>query len=110
LYFTIDNVTVAIDAATCREKWTNTWELKATPLSKANRGVALADGRLVRGTPDGFLIALNMADGSLVWSQKIADPAHSQYLSMPPLIFGDAIIYGPAGADWGSKNWIGAFK
>jgi alcohol dehydrogenase (cytochrome c) len=86
LYFTIDNVTVAIDAATCREKWTNTWELKATPLSKANRGVALADGRLVRGTPDGFLIALNMADGSLVWSQKIADPARSQYLSMPPLI------------------------
>jgi alcohol dehydrogenase (cytochrome c) len=29
---------------------------------------------------------------------------------MPPLIFGDLIIYGPAGADWGSKNWIGAFK
>lgn len=110
LYFTVDNVTVAIDASTCREKWTNTWELKATPLSKTNRGVALADGRLVRGTPDGFLIALNMADGSLVWSQKIADPARSQYLSMPPLIFGDTIIYGPAGADWGSKNWIGAFK
>ena len=110
LYFTVDNVTVAIDASTCREKWTNTWELKATPLSKANRGVALADGLLVRGTPDGFLIALNMADGSVVWSQKIADPAHSQYLSMPPLIFGDTIVYGPAGADWGAKNWIGAFK
>jgi alcohol dehydrogenase (cytochrome c) len=29
---------------------------------------------------------------------------------MPPLIFGDLIIYGPAGADWGSKNWIGAFR
>src|SRR3981081_3540964 len=63
MYFTVDNVTVAIDAASCREKWTNTWQLKATPLSKANRGVALADGRLVRGTPDGYLIALNMADG-----------------------------------------------
>jgi alcohol dehydrogenase (cytochrome c) len=110
LYFTVDNVTVAIDAVTCREKWTNTWQMKATPLSKANRGVALAEGRLVRGTPDGYLIALNMSDGSLVWSQQIADPAHSQYLSMPPLIFGDTIVYGPAGADWGAKNWIGAFK
>jgi len=20
------------------------------------------------------------------------------------------VIYGPAGADWGAKNWIGAFK
>jgi len=110
MYFTIDNVTIAIDASTCREKWTHTWELKATPLSKANRGGAIADGRFVRGTPDGWLIALNMADGSLVWSQKIADPSHSQYLSMPPLILGDTIIYGPAGADWGAKNWIGAFK
>src|SRR5262249_13197016 len=70
MYFTVDNITIAIDAATCREKWTATWEMKATPLSKTNRGVAIKDGRLVRGTPDGFLIALNMADGSTLWSQK----------------------------------------
>jgi alcohol dehydrogenase (cytochrome c) len=110
MYFTIDQATVAIDAATCRERWTYTWELKETPLSKSNRGVALMNGRLVRGTPDGYLIALNMTDGSLIWSRKIADPKSSQYLSMPPLIYGDTIIYGPAGADWGAKNWIGAFK
>jgi alcohol dehydrogenase (cytochrome c) len=110
MYFTIDNVTVAIDASTCRERWTQTWELKATPLSKANRGVAIKDGRLVRGTPDGYLIALNMANGAVLWSQKIADPQQSQYLSMPPLIVGNMVIYGPAGADWGAKNWIGAFK
>ena len=29
---------------------------------------------------------------------------------MPPLIFEDLVIYGPAGADWGAKNWVGAFK
>ena len=110
MYFTIDNVTVAIDASTCRERWTQTWEMKNTPLSKTNRGVAIKDGRLVRGTPDGFLIALNMANGALLWSQKIADPQTSQYLSMPPLIFGHTIVYGPAGADWGAKNWIGAFR
>jgi alcohol dehydrogenase (cytochrome c) len=110
LYFTIDNVTVAIDATTCRERWTQTWDMKATPLSKSNRGVAIKDGRLVRGTPDGYLIALNMTNGALLWSQKIADPKFSQYLSMPPLILGDVIIYGPAGADWGEKGWIGAFK
>jgi alcohol dehydrogenase (cytochrome c) len=72
--------------------------------------VALKDGRLVRGTPDGYLIALNMANGTLLWSQKIADAEHSQYLSMPPLIYEDLVIYGPAGADWGAKNWIGAFR
>jgi alcohol dehydrogenase (cytochrome c) len=110
LYFTMDEATVAIDAATCRQRWIYAWKLKDGFLSKANRGVALKDGRLIRGTPDGYLIALNMADGSLLWSRKIADSKAGQYLSMPPLIFEDSIVYGPAGADWGAKNWIGAFR
>ena len=36
--------------------------------------------------------------------------ADGQYLSMPPLIWGDTVLYGPAGADYGAQNWIGAFK
>jgi alcohol dehydrogenase (cytochrome c) len=110
MYLTIDKATVAIDATTCRERWTYNWEQKGNILSPANRGVALKDGRLVRGTADGYLIALDMAKGTLLWSQKIADAKASQYLSMPPLIYEDLVIYGPAGADWGAKNWIGAFK
>jgi alcohol dehydrogenase (cytochrome c) len=110
MYFTIDEATVAIDAVSCRQRWIYSWPLKDGALSKVSRGVALKDGRLVRGTPDGYLIALNMIDGSLLWSRKIADMKSGQYLSMPPLIFEDSIIYGPAGADWGAKNWIGAFS
>ena len=110
MYLTIDRATVAIDATTCREHWTYNWELKGAVLSPTNRGVAMKDGRLVRGTADGYLIALDMAKGTLLWSQKIADAKTSQYLSMPPLIYEDLVIYGPAGADWGAKNWIGAFK
>jgi alcohol dehydrogenase (cytochrome c) len=64
----------------------------------------------VRGTADGYLIALDMTDGSLQWSQPIASAAGGQYLSMPPLIFEDLVIVGPSGADFGAKNWIGAFK
>ena len=110
MYLTIDSAIVAIDAATCRERWTYNWQAKDQVLSPTNRGVALKDGRVVRGTADGYLIAVDMAQGTLLWSRKIADAKSSQYLSMPPLIFGDLIIYGPAGADWGAKNWIGAFK
>lgn len=109
MYLTMNEVTAAIDAATCRPRWTYTGALKDGALSKVNRGVALMGGRLIRGTPDGYLIALNMEDGSLLWSKKIADSKAAQYLSMPPLIFEDRIIYGPAAADWGAKNWIGAF-
>jgi len=110
LYLTIDKAIVAIDAATCRERWTYNWEAKGSALSTTNRGVALAQGRVIRGTADGWLIAVDMAKGNLLWSRKIADAKDSQYLSMPPLVVGDLILYGPAGADWGAKNWIGAFK
>jgi alcohol dehydrogenase (cytochrome c) len=110
LYLTIDRAIVAIDAATCRERWTYNWEAKGPALSTTNRGVALAQGRVIRGTADGWLIAVDMAKGNLLWSRKIADAKDSQYLSMPPLVVGNLILYGPAGADWGAKNWIGAFK
>jgi alcohol dehydrogenase (cytochrome c) len=56
------------------------------------------------------LIALDMANGDIIWSRQIASAEDSQYLSMPPLIWGDMIFFGPAGADFGPKNWIGAFR
>jgi alcohol dehydrogenase (cytochrome c) len=110
MYLTFGRATVAIDAKTCRERWTYIWQPKGQEISPANRGAAIKDGKLVRGTADGYLIALDMADGSLLWSQPIASPAGGQYLSMPPLIYEDLIIVGPSGADFGAKNWIGAFK
>jgi alcohol dehydrogenase (cytochrome c) len=48
---------------TCRQIWLYTWKLKDGVLSKTNRGVALKDGRLIRGTPDGYLIVLNIRRG-----------------------------------------------
>src|SRR5258706_14093238 len=110
MYLTINTAIVAIDAANCRERWTYNWEQKGAVLSPTNRGVALKDGRVIRGTADGYLIAVDMEKGTLLWSRKIADAGKSQYLSMPPLIVGELVIYGPAGADWGAKNWISAFK
>jgi alcohol dehydrogenase (cytochrome c) len=110
MYLTFGRATVAIDAKTCRERWTYIWQPKGQEISPANRGAAIKDGTLVRGTADGYLIALDMADGSLLWSQPIASFADHQYLSMPPLIFGDLVIVGPSGADFGAKNWVGAFK
>jgi alcohol dehydrogenase (cytochrome c) len=110
MYLTVDQSIVAIDAVTCRERWTYNWRVKGQILSPTNRGAALKDGRIIRGTADGYLIAVDMEKGTLLWSRKIADAGKSQYLSMPPLIVGDLVMYGPAGADWGAKNWIGAFK
>ena len=110
MYLTVDSSIVAIDATTCRQLWSYRWDAKGRVLSPTNRGVAIKDGIVVRGTADGYLIALNMDKGQLLWSRQIASADSSQYLSMPPLIFEDMVIYGPAGADWGAKNWVGAFR
>jgi hypothetical protein len=108
---TVDTSVVAIDATTCRLRWSYKWDAKGRRvLSPANRGVAIKDGIVVRGTADGYLIALDMQKGQLIWSREIGSAEKSQYMSMPPLIFEDMVIYGPAGADWGAKNWVGAFK
>jgi alcohol dehydrogenase (cytochrome c) len=110
MYFTSAQTTVAMDAKTCRELWRNEWQPKGKVLSAVNRGVAMKDGRLVRGTPDGYLIALSMADGKLLWERQITSYEQSHYLSMPAMIVEDRVIYGTAGADWGGQGWIGAFK
>jgi PQQ-dependent dehydrogenase (methanol/ethanol family) len=110
MYLTFGATTVAIDATTCRQIWANTWPLQGHIISPTNRGVAIKDGKLVRGVADGHLIALDLASGSLLWSRQIASATDGQYMSMPPLISADMVIYGPAGADFGAQNWIGAFK
>jgi alcohol dehydrogenase (cytochrome c) len=110
MYVTLGRNTVAIDARTCREKWSHGWQPKGNELSTTNRGVAIKDGKLVRGTSDGWLIALDLGSGQLLWSRELTGAKSSQYLSMPPLIYKDMVIYGPAGADWGGKGWVGAFK
>jgi alcohol dehydrogenase (cytochrome c) len=79
-------------------------------LSTVNHGLAMKDGLLIRGTADGFLIALAMADGKVVWRRQITSAKESHYLSMPPMIVGDRVIYGTADADWGGQGWIGAFN
>lgn len=109
VYFTAGQTTFAVDGKTCKEIWSYEWTLKGKALSLVNRGPAIKDGRLVRGTADGFLIALSMDDGKLLWQRQITSQQESHYLSMPPTIVDDRIIYGTAGADWGGRGWIGAF-
>jgi alcohol dehydrogenase (cytochrome c) len=63
MYITTKLSPVALDAATCRPRWKHTWRARGDTVWERNRGVALKDGRLVRGTPDGYLIALSTETG-----------------------------------------------
>jgi PQQ-dependent dehydrogenase (methanol/ethanol family) len=110
MYVTTPHETVAIDAATCRRRWQSTWKPRDEDLWLNNRGVAVKDGYVVRGTADGYLLALDAQDGSLLWARHVARPDSGETITMPPLIFDDLVLIGPAGSENNVQGWIGAFR
>ncbi len=66
---------VALDAGTGRELWRYTHRSRAEKLccGPANRGVAVADGRVFVGTVDGRLVALDAATGRVLWDVTVAE-------------------------------------
>lgn len=110
MYLTTVSTTVAVDATSCREKWRYRWLPRARDVWRNNRGAAIKDGFLVRGTSDGYLLALNAASGALVWAVKAADSAKGEGFAMPPLIYEDLILIGPTGGENAISGWVGAFN
>ncbi|HCQ98418.1 MAG TPA: pyrrolo-quinoline quinone, partial [Acidobacteria bacterium] len=111
MYLTAGTSTMAVDATTCDLKWRHEWRTKARDTNLPNnRGVALKDGKVVRGTVDAFLIALDAETGELLWETPAADPEVGASFTMPPVIFEDLIIIGPAGSELGVRGWVGAFN
>ena len=110
MFLTTARNTMAIDATTCRQKWRYTWEARDREVWLNNRGVAIKDGRLIRGTSDGYILALHAQTGKLIWARKAANSALGETFTMPPLIYEDLIVIGPAGSENGISGWVGAFR
>ena len=110
MYLTSARYTVAIDAADCHVIWSSPWTPREAGPLNTQRGAALADGKIIRGTEDGFLLALDAKDGRTLWTRQIADPKEGNFISMPPLVHGKLIYIGPAGAEAAARGWVGAFR
>ncbi|HIF05828.1 MAG TPA: pyrrolo-quinoline quinone [Gemmatimonadetes bacterium] len=110
MYFTGVRTTVAIDAATCRMLWRHTWQPRDREVWNNNRGVGIQDGYVVRGTADGYLMALDAADGEFLWARQIADPWIGETFTMAPMVYDDLVLIGPAGSENGISGWVGAFR
>ncbi len=110
LYATSDHYTVAIDGADCHVLWSYEWKPRDRDLVHPHRGAALVNGKIIRGTGDDYLISLDAETGKLLWAKQIANPKDGYFISMPPLVQGDLIYIGPAGSEWASSGWIGAFR
>jgi alcohol dehydrogenase (cytochrome c) len=110
MYLTTARYTVAIDSADCHVIWSSTWTPHASTVLTTQRGAALAHGKIIRGTNDGFLLALDAKEGHTIWEKQIADPKEGYFISMPPLVHGNLVYIGPAGAETAATGWVGAFR
>ena len=109
LYVTTTHSTFAIDAATCKEIWRHTYTPPGAEGLPVNRGVALYRGKVLRGTPDGHVIALDAETGKLLWDVWVANSLHGYNINGALVAFGGKVFTGQGGADRGATGHIYAF-
>jgi alcohol dehydrogenase (cytochrome c) len=109
LYVTTTNATFAIDGRTCAKLWTYQYGATDIAAGANNKGVAIGGGRVIRGTTDGHLIALDIKTGDLLWDRKIMDSSGGASALAAPLIWHDLVFMGEAGGDVGIRGEFMAF-
>jgi alcohol dehydrogenase (cytochrome c) len=113
IFVTSRHAAMSIDATTCKLNWRydRPSRVPAAYIEKMNHGAAIKDGKLVFGTHDGFLIALDAGTGKEIWARDVISPKDNQGgFTMSPIVADDLVIMGPAGSEIGVKGWVGAFK
>jgi alcohol dehydrogenase (cytochrome c) len=104
IYTTTAHNTYALDATNCTVKWQSAYTSKAKEPFPVDRGIALAGDRLVRGEPDGHLVALDAASGKTLWDVAPADGNKGEFISAAPIAWNGTVYIGVAGSDWGVKG------
>ncbi len=99
MYFTTFKGSYAIDASSCKEKWSRHRQSAGPPGLAVNRGFAYLDGRLFRGTADSHVIALDASNGQLLWDRALDVPGPGISVPMAPIAANGRVYVGNAGGD-----------
>jgi alcohol dehydrogenase (cytochrome c) len=110
LYATTHLGTYAIDATTCAKRWSHQHIAEGPEMNATNKGVALAGGRVIRGTQDGFLYALDAKTGTPLWTRQVADWTIGEGIGAAPIVWNGIVYQAKAGGDWGIRGQMMAFK
>ena len=109
IYTDTGRETLAIDAGSCAIHWKHSYLPDEDRSSPSNRGVALLDGRIFRGTGDARLIALDAATGKLLWKDVIGTPRLGESASGAPLAWAGVVYMGVAGSELGVRGRVAAY-
>jgi alcohol dehydrogenase (cytochrome c) len=103
--------TVAVDIETGKQLWRTPVEWDpATPrvvcCGISNKGPAIYNGKVFRGTLDSFVVALDQKTGKQIWKQKAADWKEGFTITGAPLVANGVLITGMSGAEFGTRLWL----
>lgn len=117
LYFTGPwSVVYAVDARTGEELWVYDAEVDGSRARVAccdvvNRGVALSGDRILVGTIDGHLVALDKSTGDPVWKIDTLLDRNAPYtITGAPRLAGDLVVIGNGGAEMGVRGYVTAYR
>jgi|HubBroStandDraft_4_1064222.scaffolds.fasta_scaffold00025_1 quinohemoprotein ethanol dehydrogenase len=106
----------ALDLRTGGVKWTYDPEVKLDAANymvsfgaRYNRGVAVWEHKVIVGTADCRLIALDANTGRLIWDVVSCDHARDYYKTGAPRVGGGMVFSGSAGAEAGARGFVDAY-
>ena len=105
----------AFNAASGRELWrfepaVDMQVNRAVCCDQANRGVAVARGKVFVGALDGVLYALDARTGKVAWrADTVADKARGISSTGAPEIAGNVVVLGNAGSDYDARGYVTAY-
>lgn len=110
MYLTTLRDTFAVDPVNCQVRWKATYEPEQeVPSVASNRGVAVMDGRVFRGTGDARLLALSARTGEVIWKNVVGNAALDEFIPGVPIAWNGLVIAGVAGGDFGIRGRIVAY-
>lgn len=74
-----------------------------------NRGVAVWEGKVFVGTLDGYLVAIDAANGDELWRVNTIDRSKPYTITGAPRIIDGKVIIGNGGAEYGVRGYITAY-
>lgn len=116
MYVTGPNQVCALDSQTGRQIWcysrprTPAGTIAGDAAKGANRGVAILGDRVFFVTDNAQLICLNRLTGGLMWDVLMPETPMRYGSTIAPLVVGDLVIAGVAGADEGIRGFVAAYK
>ena len=101
----------AVDAKNGRELWHYQYKLGKNIFccGPNNRGVVVAGDKVLFGTLDAHLVALDKKTGDKLWDTEVADLEVGYSLTSAPTVYKNMAIIGIAGGEYGVRGFISAY-